>query len=334
VEFGQVIQGLSALLAGQAITPEVAAEIALRLPEFGLDNPQEVLDKLYPPEEEAPAQATPAPVEKRMEEGLSILRDVWAEIRESADAELKAQGARIGQETVGDMAEWVEAQHPREYDPSQPRDEGGRWTSGGGGGNGGGGGKMVTQKGVVDEGYFPPPTAKKLVTKLDQEGRGDLYKVAQDMGLEYDLQAYDKIVSKWTHGADQEAKPEIYEALSSNAELRTLTLYNEWNNSSSQDSFLTWLDKPQTLYRVGGRSPYFMSFSSRLASAQSESKEVRIWTVDLSPRQWLGSGLTGKGEVFIPEEAIVSIGEAERAQGGRIGQETVEDMAGGDGRNA
>lgn len=183
------------------------------------------------------------------------------------------------------------------------------------GGSGGEGGAMVGEElpedanmYTVADWYRLPKMYDKTVSDLDGFGKGDTFEAAKAIGQEYDLQHFEHINNQWTHGADVSVKEDIAETLRSNQDLRALTLYDLWSNDKSDAPFEEWLNTPQRMYRVGGMSDVFMSFTRSLEASRSASREVGLMVIDIAPKHLLGSGMTGAGEVYIEPDALQHVG--------------------------
>jgi len=183
------------------------------------------------------------------------------------------------------------------------------------GGSGGEGGVAVggelpedTNVYIVADWYRLPKIYDETISDLDGFGKGDTSEAAKAIGQEYDLQHFERINNQWTHGADVSVKEDIAETLRSNQDLRALTLYDLWSSDKSDLSFEEWLDTPQRMYRVGGMSDTFMSFTRSLEASRSASREVGLMVIDIAPKHLLGSGMTGAGEVYIEPDALQHAG--------------------------
>lgn len=183
---------------------------------------------------------------------------------------------------------------------------GNQWTGGGGGedeGNTSSG--KITGEVIIADGYRMPKLDQRAIDELNKVGKGDTWQAASDMGRTPDLEVFSRDNNRWTRGADSSAKEDIAAWLQTNNTLRTITLYDAWSSlRNNEDDFNTWLDTPIRLYRGGGMSDTFMSFTPSERVARDASKSDQIWTVSIPPRQWLGYSMGGNGEVYLETDAI------------------------------
>jgi hypothetical protein len=152
--------------------------------------------------------------------------------------------------------------------------------------------------------YKPPKLDTHVVDQLEELGQWDAVGAATELGWEVDIRNFMRVNDRWVRGAETEVKEDIYFLLRNNPKVRALTLYEEWSSSGSNLLFKDWLEQPKTFYRGGGRSYPFMSFSSSESVAHDASGGEDVWTVTTPPKNLLGGGMTGAGEVYIDTEAI------------------------------
>lgn len=179
------------------------------------------------------------------------------------------------------------------------------------GGKGSGGGINT-----VHPDYQAPKIPSSIIDHLDLEDSGDMSVVAKGLGIDYGtLKHWSDLNQEWTSGANREAKESIAEMVKYNPKLRALSLH-EWytgdmtsrmiNRSGEFESFSSWLEKPQTLYRVGGVHPPFSSFTTserraRDASGYGEGGDA-VTKISLAPKHVLASW--GSGEQYVEPEAL------------------------------
>ena len=116
----------------------------------------------------------------------------------------------------------------------------------------------------------------------------------------------------WVNGADSTSKDRIYGLLSNQyGEARTLSLFDFYQSALRQkktgQTFMGWLNTPQTFYRAGGISQPFMSFSTNEAFARRDSgfgQTGQINRVRLAPSELLGTAQNGGTEVYIEPDAV------------------------------
>ena len=185
---------------------------------------------------------------------------------------------------------WGHAGRPGKRGGSVPG-RGGQWASGG------------TRRRMIASWYRAPAHDERLMGELARAGQGDASVMAHEYGYGAEWDRFNRDVQRWTSGADASAKADIAEWLRF-PQIRTLSLYEDWSASGTDSSFDEWMRMPQVLYRGGGTSHPFMSFARSSRVARDASGGEDVWSLEAAPKDWLGSGMTGAGEVWIEPEAL------------------------------
>lgn len=137
---------------------------------------------------------------------------------------------------------------------------------------------------------------------------GNVFDVAHDLQLDKPLRFYDRPNETWRKGADGEAKQDIDATLREDSRVRVLSLFDTYTNDrkrGGEGSFREWLEKPQTLYRSGRPSDTFISVSQSASIAQAGGDQSGLlYQIDIAPRRWLGTGLSGGTEIYLANESV------------------------------
>ena len=254
---------------------------------------------------EAMAKYVAGGVEQLMSPRQWFMRVLGMSPDEIDEIEEEQKAAIAEEEALGavEEVEEDEVEGPVDNVDDQPRDEHGRFAPVDGG---------STREREIGKWHDSPPLDEAMVETADaygaNPGEGAFDSLVTEMGADADMQHYRRNLREWTQGADPEAKSNIVGILEMNPAARTASLYHDYVGQESEQPFSEWLETPQDYYRGGGDSPDFMSFtpSARAArDASGEGESAVLQHIKMAPKDLLGSGMTGAGEVFISSDALM-----------------------------
>jgi hypothetical protein len=159
----------------------------------------------------------------------------------------------------------------------------------------------------VDESYHQP-MSMAVVSVFDADQTRDEYlDYIKGTDAATDYAHFDKASEKWVRDVDFDSKAEIASILQSNPQVRTLSLYDAWQDTKTPgESFHAWSKRPQVLYRVGTPSGPFASYStslnrSRDAAGSLSNDELSV--LREPPIAWMGA-VRGAGEILINPSSL------------------------------